>query len=169
MRSQNSLEEEEEAILLQQQTMLAKLARLRKQKRLLQKRAGDFIARDYKEIAELEDLERREAEEISRIEKERAANSVAGQSHSASKRSVGDCSASSGSHAALSSGECNQTLAATSEDPTLTQMIAMADPSSAAFWDGVDFDASFASVLRESSSPRGSTVEPAGGSPSSGQ
>ncbi|KAJ5495611.1 hypothetical protein N7539_000727 [Penicillium diatomitis] len=47
------------------------LARLRKQKRLLQKRAGDFITRDYKEVAELEELERREAKESERLEKER--------------------------------------------------------------------------------------------------
>lgn len=39
--------------------------------RLLESRAGDFIARDYKEIAKLEDLERREREELSRLEKER--------------------------------------------------------------------------------------------------
>lgn len=67
----------------------------------------------------------------------------------------------------LSAGEGNQTLAATSDDPTLTQMIAIADLSSDAFWENVDFDASFASALPGSSSPRSSnTVEPAGGSPS---
>ncbi|KAI2786724.1 hypothetical protein POX_g09116 [Penicillium oxalicum] len=64
VKSQNQIEEEEEAIL-------AKLLRLRKQKRLLQKRAGDFIARDFKEVAELEELERREVEERERLEKER--------------------------------------------------------------------------------------------------
>lgn len=51
--------------------MLAKLARLRKQKRLLQKRASNFIARDFKEVAELEELEYREVEERERLEKER--------------------------------------------------------------------------------------------------
>lgn len=51
--------------------ILAKLLRLRKQKCLLQKRAGDFIAHNYKEITELEELKRREAEERDRLEKER--------------------------------------------------------------------------------------------------
>ncbi|KAJ5379172.1 hypothetical protein N7509_012291 [Penicillium cosmopolitanum] len=69
--SQTSLENEEEKILLAQQEMLAKLAHLQKQKRLLKKRAGNFIARDYKEIAELEELERRKAEELQRLEDER--------------------------------------------------------------------------------------------------
>ena len=64
VKSQNQIEEEEEAIL-------AKLLRLRKQKRLLQKRASDFIARDFKEVAELEELERREVKERERLKKER--------------------------------------------------------------------------------------------------
>ncbi|KAJ5379360.1 hypothetical protein N7509_012479 [Penicillium cosmopolitanum] len=59
LSSQTSLEDEEEKILLAQQEIL------------LKKRAGDFIARDYKEIAELEELERREAEELQRLEDER--------------------------------------------------------------------------------------------------
>ncbi|KAJ5129195.1 uncharacterized protein N7515_004266 [Penicillium bovifimosum] len=65
IKFQNSLESEEEELL-------AKVLRLRKQRRLLQKRAGDFIARKYEEISELEELERREAEERERLEKERA-------------------------------------------------------------------------------------------------
>lgn len=51
--AQNKIEEDEEQLL-------SKLLRLRKQKRLLHKRAGDFIARDYKEIKELEVLEEEE-------------------------------------------------------------------------------------------------------------
>ena len=66
VKAQNSLEEEEEVAL-------AKLLHLRKHKRLLQKCAGDFITRDYKEIAELEDLKHREKEESERLEKERKA------------------------------------------------------------------------------------------------
>jgi hypothetical protein len=50
--------------------MLAKLACLRKQKRLLQKRTSDFIARDFKEVAKLEELERREVKERERLKKE---------------------------------------------------------------------------------------------------
>jgi hypothetical protein len=38
---------------------------------LLQKRASDFITRDFKEVAELEELERREVKERERLEKER--------------------------------------------------------------------------------------------------
>jgi hypothetical protein len=38
---------------------------------LLQKRAHDFIAREYKEIAKLEELERREVKERERLKKER--------------------------------------------------------------------------------------------------
>jgi hypothetical protein len=50
---------------------LAKLLRLKKQSRLLETRASDFIARDYKEIAELEELERREKEELDRMNRKR--------------------------------------------------------------------------------------------------
>lgn len=64
MKARQVLQEEEEAAL-------AKLLRLKKQSRLLESRAGDFITRDYKEIAELEELERREKEELKRIERER--------------------------------------------------------------------------------------------------
>lgn len=153
VQSQNSLEESEEAILQQQELLLAKLMRLRKQKRLLKKRAGDFIARDYKEIAELEELERREAEEKDRLEKERVESEQK------------ECEAGP-SRAASESNQCafdanRQILAATSEDPTLTQMIASAGPVS-----DVDFDAFFASFPVASASPSGNTVEPAGGSPS---
>jgi hypothetical protein len=64
MKARQALREEEEAAL-------AKLLRLKKQSRLLETRAGDFIARDYKEIAELEELERREKEELDRMNRER--------------------------------------------------------------------------------------------------
>jgi hypothetical protein len=37
---------------------------------LLQKRASNFIARDFKEVAELEELERREVKERDRLKKE---------------------------------------------------------------------------------------------------
>ena len=53
MKTQNSLEEEEEVVL-------AKLLHLQKQKWLLQKHAGDFITHDIKEVKELEELEEKE-------------------------------------------------------------------------------------------------------------
>lgn len=55
-------------IKAREEELLAKLLRLRKQEKLLRRRAGDFIARGYKEIAELEELERREAEELKRLD-----------------------------------------------------------------------------------------------------
>lgn len=62
----------------------------------------------------------------------------------------------------LADAEDARVLAATSENPTLTQMIANADPSSSVFWDGLD-----ASLFASGGSPSGGgTVEPAGGSPS---
>ncbi|KAJ5721156.1 uncharacterized protein N7483_009090 [Penicillium malachiteum] len=50
---------------------LAAVMRLDRQEALLKKYAGDFIARKYDEVAQLEELERREKEEIERLEKER--------------------------------------------------------------------------------------------------
>lgn len=157
LRSQSSLESEEEAILEAQQEMLAKLARLRKQKKLLRKRAGDFIAREYQDIAELEELERREREELDRLERERV---EADQQ----KDREAKAALAAAEHSGLADGENPQILAATSEDVTLTQMIASGLDSAA--WSDVDFDAFLAAVPCDSSSPRG-TVEPAGGSPSS--
>jgi hypothetical protein len=61
--AQNKLKEEEEEAMM-------KILRLRKQQKLLQKRAGDFIARDIKEIEELEKLEEDEAKERKRLEEE---------------------------------------------------------------------------------------------------
>ncbi|OQE16982.1 hypothetical protein PENSTE_c022G01624 [Penicillium steckii] len=60
----------------------------------------------------------------------------------------------------LADAENARILAATSEDPTLTQIIADADPASSSFWDGLDV-----SLLGDPSGSNG-TVEPAGGSPS---
>ena len=90
VKAQNSLEEEEEVAL-------AKLLRLRKQKRLLQKRAGDFIACDIKEVKELEELEEKERvaceeQEVLQKQQEKAAAEM-------------------------------QQLAAVSDDPNLTQML----------------------------------------------
>ena len=45
-------------IASQRKKALAQVMRLEQQEALLRERAGDFIARDYKEIAELEELER---------------------------------------------------------------------------------------------------------------
>lgn len=50
---------------------LAKVMRLKRQESLLHDRAGDFITYEYKEIAELEELKRHEAEELQRLESER--------------------------------------------------------------------------------------------------
>ena len=90
MKAQNSLEEEEEVVL-------AKLLCLQKQKWLLQKHAGDFIARNIKEIKELEDLEEKECnaceeQEALQKQQEKAAAEM-------------------------------QQLAAVSEDPSLIQML----------------------------------------------
>lgn len=159
VKSQNSLEAEEERILAEQEQMLAKLMRLRKQKRLLRKRAGDFIARDYKEIAELEELERREAEELARIEKERV-DTEKQKSEAESARAASEVPQS----AAVD--DPNRILAATSDGPSLTQMMASVDPLSPVDWGNIDFDAFFPSAAEASSSPSGNTVEPAGGSPS---
>lgn len=60
----------------------------------------------------------------------------------------------------LADAEDARILAATSENPTLTQMIATADPASSSFWDGLDV-----SLLGDPSGSNG-TVGPAGGSPS---
>lgn len=169
VKVQEQIAEERRRAIQASQEAMAKVLRLERHEALLRSRAGDFIARDYKEIAELEELERREAEALERIEKERVEAAVAKQaqeSNGVSSRSVVDCSVSQNSRATSSAaGDGNQCLAATSEDPTLTQMIASADPS--VDWSSVDFDAFFASVPEASSSSRGNTVEPAGGSPSS--
>jgi hypothetical protein len=147
VKSQNQIEEEEEAIL-------AKLLRLRKQKRLLQKRAGDFIARDYKEVAELEELERREVEERERLEKERV------ESEQKEREAESARAANEVPQSAITTD--SRILAATSEDPTLTQLLT--DPSLS--W--VDLDAAWlvGSPGRSHSPSAGETVEPAGGSPS---
>jgi hypothetical protein len=105
VKSQNQIEEEEEAIL-------AKLLRLRKQKRLLQKRAGDFIARDFREVAELEELERREVEERERLEKERL------ESEQKDREAESARAANEFSRSAVTVDD--RILAATLEDPTLT-------------------------------------------------
>ena len=61
--AQQKIEEERRAIL-------AKLLRLKSQNNLLRRRAGDFIARDIKEIEELEKLEEDEAKERKRLAEE---------------------------------------------------------------------------------------------------
>ncbi|KAJ5562685.1 hypothetical protein N7535_002869 [Penicillium sp. DV-2018c] len=146
IKFKNSLESEEEELL-------AKVLRLRKQRRLLQKRAGDFIARKYEEISELEELERREAEERGRLEKDRA---MSGQKEcvAESARAAGEVPQS----ASLGNGPI---LAATSEDPILTPLLN--DPSSD--WAGLEASL-FENAAEKSPSPVDGTVEPAGGSPS---
>jgi hypothetical protein len=143
----------QQEIAAERRAALAKVMRLERQESLLRERAGDFIAREYKDIAELEELERREAEELQRLADERIESELkereAESSRAASERI---------DHALV---EDHQVLAATSEDPTLTQLLASSDPSP-----NVDFDAFFASFLAASASPSGNTVEPAGGSPS---
>lgn len=66
----------------------------------------------------------------------------------------------------LADADNAQILAATSENPTLTQMIASDPALGSDGWSGVDFDAFLASVPQGSFSPSGNTVQPAGGSPS---
>jgi hypothetical protein len=65
--AQRQLDEEEEAAL-------AKILRLRKQRRLLQKRAGEFLQKDIKDVEELERLDEQEQklrDEQDRLAKER--------------------------------------------------------------------------------------------------
>ena len=111
VKAQNSLEEEEEVALV-------KLLCLWKHKWLLQKCAGDFIMCDYKEIAELEDLECWEREESECLEKE----CKACEEQEELQRQC-DCSVAK-----------NHNISATWEDPSLSQM--MASPS---FWENLDF------------------------------
>jgi len=59
LAAQKKIEEDEEATL-------AKLLRLKKQRKLLQKRAGQFIQTDIKDVEELERLEEKEEEERKR-------------------------------------------------------------------------------------------------------
>lgn len=145
--------------------VLAKLMRLERHESLLRDRAGDFISREFQTVEELEELERRDAEERERLEKERVAEQKAQDEKATQAAALPD-------HRAVGAGGI---LAATSEDPTLTQMIASADPSSSAFWDDLDVllagdlsgcGTSLPSAVQESVSPRGNISEPAGGSPS---
>ena len=89
VRAQHSIKDEEEALL-------SKLLRLRKQERLLRERANEFISHEFQEVAELEELEKREkeaCEEQERLQKQRE------------------------------DVEYNAQLAAVSNDPSLTQMM----------------------------------------------
>ena len=157
LKSQTALRKQEEELLDAQAEIIAKLMRIRKQDKLLRKRAGDFIARECEEISELEDLKRREKDELERLEKERVE-----QAQHNDREAESSAAAEHNNAALLANG---QVIAATSEDPTLTQMIASADPNFSLL-DGVDFDAFLRSVPQGVSSPSGSTVQPAGGSPS---
>jgi hypothetical protein len=172
VKIQAEIAEQRRAALKASQEAMARLARLDQYEALLRDRAGDFIARDYKEIAELEELERREKEELDRLEKERV------EADRQKEREAELSAAAEHNNAALLTN--GQVLAATSEDPTLTQLIASANPSSPFDWDSfllapagqvVDVGSGVASPsgLRGSFSPSGNTVGPAGGSPSNAQ
>ncbi|KAJ5471896.1 hypothetical protein N7539_008839 [Penicillium diatomitis] len=71
VKMQEEIAEARRQALIASQEAMAKVMRLERHEALLRSRAGDFIARDYKEIAELEELERREKEEFERLERER--------------------------------------------------------------------------------------------------
>jgi hypothetical protein len=77
--AQRSLEDEEEATL-------AKLLRLRKQKKLLSRRAGDFLQRD---ISEIEELERLEEEDRRKAEEEKRKAAVVASASSSSENPPG--------------------------------------------------------------------------------
>ncbi|KAJ5715028.1 uncharacterized protein N7483_012209 [Penicillium malachiteum] len=64
VKMQAEIAEERRAALEASQEAMARLMRLDRHEALLRDRAGDFIARDYNKIAQLEELERREKEEI---------------------------------------------------------------------------------------------------------
>jgi hypothetical protein len=78
----------------------------------LQKRAGDFITRDFKEVAELEELERREVEERERLKKERL------ESEQKDREVESARAANEFSRSAITVDD--RILTATLEDPTLT-------------------------------------------------
>ena len=101
VRAQQKLEDDEERANEEMAMILARLNRYKKQKKLLRRRAGDFISRDIEEIEELERLEeneRRAREEQEEVQRQR--DRLAAENHN---------------------------ISATWEDPSLTQM--MASPS----------------------------------------
>ncbi|BCR89217.1 uncharacterized protein ACHE_50415A [Aspergillus chevalieri] len=89
VRAQHSIKDEEEALL-------AKLLRLRKQERLLRERANEFISHEFQAIEELEELEREE----NRTHEEQGKFQKQGEDV-----------------------ECDAQLASVSNDPSLTQMM----------------------------------------------
>ncbi|ODM21419.1 hypothetical protein SI65_02262 [Aspergillus cristatus] len=106
----------QQQIAEEQQDALAKVMHLECQESLLCSCAGDFIAHDYKEIAELEDLECREKEESECFEKERKAREEQENLQKQGKDI-----------------EYNAQLASMSDDPSLTQMM-----NSPSFWENFD-------------------------------
>lgn len=116
----------QQQIAEERRNALAKVMRLEHQESLLRSRAGDFIARDYKEIAELEDLERREREESERLEKERKALEEQEELQKQKERA---------------SEEAKQ-LAATSDDPAdFNRMLEELSAAPSSFWENVDLSA----------------------------
>lgn len=72
MKIQADITEQHHATLKASQEAMVYLIHLDRYKALLHNRASDFIVRDYKEITELEELKRHEAEEKDCLKKERS-------------------------------------------------------------------------------------------------
>ena len=62
LRAQEKIEADDDKLNAELEALLAKRARLHKQRKLLRKRAGEFIQTDIKDVEELEKLEQAEEE-----------------------------------------------------------------------------------------------------------
>jgi len=66
IKAQEKIEADDDRLNAELEALLAKRARLHKQRKLLRKRAGEFIQTDIKDVEELERLEEKEEEERKR-------------------------------------------------------------------------------------------------------
>jgi superfamily II DNA or RNA helicase len=74
IRAQEKIEADDDKLNAELEALLAKRARLHKQRKLLRKRAGQFIQTDIKDV---EELERLEEEEERKLAEERAKQETA--------------------------------------------------------------------------------------------
>lgn len=146
LRESEAIDKRMEEIEKQQVQLTMEMLRLRKQRRLFKARSDRMSSHDDSLMEQFDAEDPLTAEDLAELDREADLDLSARQNRAASEAN-------------------SQVLAATSEDPTLTQMIASADPS-LSLLDSVDFDAFLRSVPQGVSSPSGSTVQPAGGSPS---
>jgi flagellar biosynthesis GTPase FlhF len=71
VNAQRKIREDERKTAEELQTITARLNRLHRQEELLRNKANEFISHEFKEIAELEALERQEEEELARMAEEK--------------------------------------------------------------------------------------------------